>query len=111
MNGLTVRQQQVLDLLLAYQNEHGYAPTYNEIASLMGLASPNAAVEHIRALEKKRMLTVQPGIPRSIRITGAGTAEQQRDELLAALGDLYRCNPGSAERAVAILKRHGRLDG
>ena len=36
MMTLTTRQQHVLDLLVAYQREHGFPPTNFELAGLLG---------------------------------------------------------------------------
>ena len=47
MKQLTVRQQEVFDLLVKYQSEHGYAPTITELARLMGVASSNAAAQQL----------------------------------------------------------------
>lgn len=45
--------QQVLDMLISYQKERGFPPTNQEVATMLGYRSVNAAVEHLRALEKK----------------------------------------------------------
>lgn len=54
MTTLTQCQQQVLDMLISYQKERGFPPTNQEVATMLGYRSVNAAVEHLRALEKKR---------------------------------------------------------
>ncbi len=53
MTTLTQCQQQVLDMLISYQQERGFPPTNQEVATMLGYRSVNAAVEHLRALEKK----------------------------------------------------------
>lgn len=53
MTTLTQCQQQVLDMLISYQKERGFPPTNQEVATMLGYRSVNAAVEHLRALEKK----------------------------------------------------------
>ncbi len=53
MTTLTQCQQQVLDMLISYQKERGSPPTNQEVATMLGYRSVNAAVEHLRALEKK----------------------------------------------------------
>lgn len=53
MTTLTQCQQQVLDMLISYQKERGFPPTNQEVATTPGYRSVNAAVEHLRALEKK----------------------------------------------------------
>lgn len=53
MTTLTQCQHQVLDMLISYQKERGFPPTNQEVATMLGYRSVNAAVEHLRALEKK----------------------------------------------------------
>ena len=69
MMDLTSRQQHVLDLLIAYQREHGFPPTNFELAGLLGCSSPNAAADHLRALEKKGAISITRGVSRGISIT------------------------------------------
>lgn len=68
MKQLTERQQEVLDLLVKYQNEHGYAPTITELARLMGVASSNAAAQQLRALNRKGAISLIPAAHRGISI-------------------------------------------
>lgn len=56
MTTLTQCQQQVLDMLISYQKERGFPPTNQEVATMLGYRSVNAAVEHLRALEKKELV-------------------------------------------------------
>ncbi|MFL3528880.1 hypothetical protein ACJ0PN_12365 [Citrobacter amalonaticus] len=53
MVNLTTRQQHVLNILISFQREHGYPPTNTELSGLLGCSSPNAAADHLRALERK----------------------------------------------------------
>lgn len=68
MMTLTARQQHVLDLLEAYQRDHGFPPTNSELAGLLGCSSPNAAADHLRALEKKGAISIARGVSRGISI-------------------------------------------
>jgi len=65
---LTLRQQEVFDLLVKYQSEHGYPPTISELSRLMGVVSPNAAALQLRALQRKEAITIVPGAHRGIKI-------------------------------------------
>ncbi len=40
-------------MLISYQQERGFPPTNQEVATMLGYRSVNAAVEHLRALEKR----------------------------------------------------------
>lgn len=55
MNHLTPRQSEVLDAIVLYKDRTGFPPTIQELAGLIGCASPNAAAEHVKALKKKRV--------------------------------------------------------
>lgn len=43
MTTLTQCQQQVLDMLISYQKERGFPPTNQEVATMLGYRSVNAA--------------------------------------------------------------------
>lgn len=66
VGALTGRQRQVLDFVTQYIARHGMPPTKSEIAVGMGFCSTNAAVEHLRALEKKGFIEIRTGVSRGI---------------------------------------------
>lgn len=68
MEKLTPRQNEVLELIRRCIVETGYPPTRMEIADELGFRSPNAAEEHLRALERKGAIEMIPGASRGIRI-------------------------------------------
>lgn len=68
MINLTPRQAEILEYIRDYQQETGFPPTRSEIAKKMGFKSPNAAEEHLRALEKKGAIEMVPGTSRGIRL-------------------------------------------
>lgn len=68
MINLTPRQAEILAYIKDYQQETGFPPTRSEIARKMGFKSPNAAEEHLRALEKKQAIQMIPGTSRGIRL-------------------------------------------
>jgi DNA-binding MarR family transcriptional regulator len=67
-NALTPAQARVLTYIRQYIAEHGHAPTRKEISEAFSYASPNAAQEHVRALERKGLLTRTGGEARAIRL-------------------------------------------
>lgn len=69
MNGLTARQQQILDLIRSHIHTTGYPPTRAEIAEQFGYRSVNAAEQHLKALEKKGIIEIVKGTSRGIRLT------------------------------------------
>ena len=66
MKGLTDRQQEILDLVKSHLKNNGLPPTRADIAKALGFKSPNAAESHLRALEKKGVISIQAGSSRGI---------------------------------------------
>ncbi len=53
---LTPKQKEVLDFVVQYIHEQGYAPSYREIATGLSLASPSTVHTHIQALRTRGYL-------------------------------------------------------
>jgi len=68
---LTVRQQQILELIQRHMAETGYPPTRAEIAREFGFRSVNAAEDHLKALARKGAIELQRGASRGIRLLAA----------------------------------------
>jgi len=71
MKELTPRQAEILQLIRDTIEETGFPPTRMEIARMLGFASPNAAEEHLRALERKGVIEILDGTARGIRVKEA----------------------------------------
>jgi repressor LexA len=65
---LTKRQKEVLDLLVHFQNKKGYAPSYEEIAKGLDLASLATVHKHILTLERKGFIRRGYNQSRSIEV-------------------------------------------
>lgn len=70
MQGLTQRQQMVLDFIRQSIADRGYPPTLREIGARMGIRSTNGVNDHLRALERKGYLTREDMKSRALRPTG-----------------------------------------
>jgi repressor LexA len=68
MDELTHRQQQILQWIRDQIAGSGLPPTRAEICRAMGFRSPNAAEEHLRALERKGAIEMLAGASRGIRL-------------------------------------------
>lgn len=68
MDKLTLRQQEVLNVIKDHMADTGYPPTRAEIAATLGFRSPNAAEEHIKALARKGFIEIVQGASRGIRL-------------------------------------------
>jgi len=71
MKELTPRQTEILQLIRDTIAETGFPPTRAEIARMLDFASPNAAEEHLRALERKGVLEILDCTARGIRLKEA----------------------------------------
>ena len=68
MNDLTPRQREILKLIQESLADSGMPPTRVEIAEAFGFKSPNAAEEHLRALQRKGVIDLIPGASRGIQL-------------------------------------------
>ena len=97
MQGLTQRQQMVLDFINQSITERGYPPTLREIGARMGIRSTNGVNDHLRALERKGYLTREDMKSRALRPTSQGVDLQGHSPANAnavanALGELSPVN-------------------
>src|SRR5271168_1994380 len=76
MQGLTQRQQMVLDFIRESIHSRGYPPTLREIGARMGIRSTNGVNDHLRALERKGYLTREDMKSRALRPTNLGSVGQ-----------------------------------
>jgi repressor LexA len=75
MQGLTQRQQMVLDFIRQSIHDRGYPPTLREIGARMGIRSTNGVNDHLRALERKGYLTREDMKSRALRPTNLDSQE------------------------------------
>ena len=68
---LTARQQQVYDYIREKISTRGYGPTVREIGEFIGIKSPNGVMCHLRALERKGMISRIANKSRAIELTGS----------------------------------------
>lgn len=76
MQGLTNRQQQILDYITEWILEQGYPPTIREIGSHMGIRSTNGVNDHLKALERKGYLKREGLKSRALRPLNVPTKTQ-----------------------------------
>jgi repressor LexA len=65
---LTRRQKEVMDFLSRFIERNGYSPSYEEIASGLGLASLATVHKHVQALEAKQYLSRNYNHSRSLEV-------------------------------------------
>jgi repressor LexA len=63
----TERQQRILDVIRAFTVEHGYPPSVREIGERVGLSSSSTIHAHLKALERRGLISRDPTKPRALR--------------------------------------------
>jgi len=69
MDNLTKRQKAVYEFIREKIRSRGYGPTVREIGDHFDIRSPNGVMCHLKALEKKGMITREPNMSRAIQMT------------------------------------------
>ncbi len=67
-DSLTERQREVYDFIKEKIRSRGYGPTVREIGTQFEIASPNGVMCHLKALEKKGLITREPNMSRAIQL-------------------------------------------
>jgi len=67
---LTKRQKEILDHIESFIGEHGYAPSFEEIADAFGYSSLATVHEHLSNLERKGYIRKAYNESRSIELVG-----------------------------------------
>jgi repressor LexA len=103
MRELTPRQMQILEMIQIFMEETGMPPTRAEIAAELGFKSPNAAEEHLRALQKKGVIELVPGTSRGIQLK-----DSLREQMgLPLVGRVAAGNPILAQENI---ETHYKID-
>ena len=68
---LTARQKEIYEFLKDKILNRGYGPTVREIGNHFGIRSPNGVMCHLKALEKKGLITRESHMSRAIQLTDA----------------------------------------
>jgi repressor LexA len=74
---LTRRQKEVMDFLSEFITKRGYSPSYEEIASGLGLASLATVHKHVQALESKQYIRRNYNHSRSLEISERYFSEER----------------------------------
>lgn len=83
---LTPRQQEIFDFIVDRVATNSAPPTRVEIAEFFGFKSPNAAEDHLKALQKKGHIELRSGTSRGIFITEAARLSSQLDNSEPEIG-------------------------
>jgi repressor LexA len=93
METLTKRQKEILDFLARFTEQHGYAPSLEEIASHFRLSSASTVHKHLLNLEEKGFISRQTGRSRAILVTDAQSPAPESTVALPLLGRIAAGQP------------------
>ncbi len=65
---LTPRQREIYEFVKENIMNRGYGPTVREIGNEFGIKSPNGVMCHLKALEKKSLITREANLSRAIQL-------------------------------------------
>ncbi|MDG4793054.1 transcriptional repressor LexA [Micromonospora sp. WMMD1082] len=104
---LTDRQRQILAVIRAWVQRHGYPPTVREIGAAVGLGSPSSVAHHLKTLAHHGLIRRAPGGPRAVDARPLVDdddppvkSEAQRGALVPLLGAIAAGTPILAEEHV-----------
>ena len=83
---LSPRQQQVLRLISQFMTRHGLPPTRADLARALRLRNRQGIDQHLRAIERKGYLRLEPGIARGIRLLSSAAEATAHTLLLPLYG-------------------------
>src|SRR5579863_2507912 len=63
----TLRQQSILQAIADFKSEHGYPPSVREIGERVGLSSSSTIHAHLKALERRGLISRDPTKPCAMR--------------------------------------------
>ncbi len=68
LDQLTTRQSEIYQFIRSQIRQRGYGPTVREIGKNFGIESPNGVMCHLKALEKKGLITRKERLSRAIEL-------------------------------------------
>jgi repressor LexA len=99
---LTSRQREILKFISQFIEKHKFPPTRADLKTHFGFRSPNAAEAHLRALEKKAMIGIEPGVSRGITLLplAAGELPAARHAPIPLVGRVAAGSPILAQQNI-----------
>ena len=76
LDQLTKRQRAIYDFIRDKIRNRGYGPTVREIGHRFKISSPNGVMCHLKALEKKGLITREPNMSRAIQLAAEPIEER-----------------------------------
>ena len=101
---ITRRQKEVIDFLFSFIQKNGYSPSYEEIASGLGLSSLATVHKHVTNLQNKGLLQRAHNRSRSIDVLPVRSGKKGSDRLPL----LGRIAAGQPVEAIETAEKIGR---
>jgi repressor LexA len=79
LDGLSKRQQKIMEYIIAQVQEKGYPPSVREIGEAVGLSSSSTVHAHLAKLEQLGYIRRDPTKPRAIEVLVGSAVENQVD--------------------------------
>ncbi len=93
----TERQQRILEVIRRFTAEQGYPPSVREIGERVGLSSSSTIHAHLKALEKRGLISRDPTKPRALRTGGSGSHALADAVVMPIVGKVAAGAPITAE--------------
>jgi len=104
---LTPRQREIYEFLRGKIIDRGYGPTVREIGNEFGIKSPNGVMCHLKALEKKGLITREEKMSRAIELSHKPRAKTE----LPFVGQVAAGMPVLAEEDLDTMDFADLFDG
>jgi repressor LexA len=94
----TERQRRILEVIRNFTADHGYPPSVREIGERVGLSSSSTIHAHLKALERRGLITRDPTKPRALR--SGSVAPVKETVVLPILGRVAAGVPITAQEDI-----------
>ena len=78
IDGLTLRQRRILEMIKETVETRGYPPSIREMGDAVGLASSSSVAHQLKVLEGKGFLRRDPNRPRALEVLLPGSDESSK---------------------------------
>lgn len=111
--GLTSRQQAILDMIRETTEERGYPPSVREIGESVGLTSPSSVAHQLKNLQRSGYLRIDPNRPRALVLANhhdSTTVQSAEHPVESSLGNTaHGAAPTAAHSAIRHVPVVGRI--
>jgi repressor LexA len=100
MKPATERQQRILEVIRTFTHERGYPPSVREIGERVGLSSSSTIHAHLKALERRGLISRDPTKPRALRSDLGMNSKGPETVVITILGKVAAGIPITAQESV-----------